>query len=220
MAALRDRKVVVMLGAIGMGKTVLTNWLIAQHRRAHPKAKIIALDRNRQFTFGEWPPDFSWSKKVQYEWVKQITNNGRGPPGPRVGKDGALVVLDDSDLYLSEFKSPWDEMWTSPRQLFLDLIASGHRTQGLPKELLNAASDLVLFWAGEVHGQEYLRKFIGPELVARIPQPAPGDDEGETVKGLALWVKPRSRVGRVVDVFQLAGINYKRPVYRGGKRVA
>lgn len=122
--------------------------------------EVIILDPAGQWEDGEWPAGAYRNPKSLNAWIDEVTNEGRGPPGPRVGEEGALLVLDDADRYLPQWSAgnPWRDVWLANRHLRLDVIVTAHRPQGVPKDLLEACAELWLFALHEPLALDYLSR--------------------------------------------------------------
>lgn len=186
----RQRKVVIALGAAGMGKSALAVKLVERYQAAGGAVRV--LDPSRAFPGGLG----EWSGRGQVmAWLDELTGHGEGPAGGGWGP--GMVVFDDADRWLR----PWIQesvidLAVANRHLGLDVLVTGHRPQGLPKELLGNASELWLFAQEEPLALQYLAKI--PALSGAL---ADGDLELPTEPGLALRVVPRERRVELVDVF-------------------
>lgn len=180
----RERKVVVVLGAPGMGKSALCKRLITAYQREHGAQSVRALDPSGTFPgIGEWP-----GRRNTTAWIEELTAEGEGPKAGGWGP--GLLVLDDADRYLlAQSFDAWRDVWLANRHLGLDVVVTGHRAPALPKDLLGAASELWLFAQEEPRALEYLAKL--PSLRGTFQ--ANPDAPLPTEKGEALRVVPRAR---------------------------
>jgi hypothetical protein len=187
----RERRVVTVLGTVGMGKSALAKKLVANYQDAHGPDSVRVLDPSYSFgDLGEWP-----GRRGVDEWINEVTGDGEGP---RNGGWSGLLVLDDADRYL--FAHSYDsfrDVWLANRHLGLDVIVTAHRPQGVPKELLSSSSELWLFAQEEANALDYLARL--PSVGARFKELGP--DALPTEKGLALRVVPRARSADLVRVF-------------------
>lgn len=193
----RQRRVVVVLGAPGCGKTNgITRPLVQRYLAAGGQVKI--LDPAGEFDeLGEsiacWP-----GRGATDEWIDNLTAYGEGP---RAGGWGpGLLVLDDADRFLSSGNTrSWQDLWMANRHLGLDVVVTAHRPQGVPKELLGSCHELWLCMQDEPHALEYL---------SAIPALAPIFETGEhplpTEPGRALKVLVRERQLFEVELFRTA----------------
>lgn len=186
----RQRKVVVALGAKGSGKTGgLTRPLVQRYLAGGGKVRI--LDPAGEFDeLGEWP-----GRGNTDEWIDTLTGEGLGPRGGGWGP--GLLVLDDADRYLGAgTEKHFRDLWVANRHLGLDLVVSGHRPQGLPKDLLGAADELWLFQQDEPRALEYLAEIPALEPVfAGATHPLPKKP------GMALKVLVHERQVYLVRLF-------------------
>lgn len=200
---------IAILGAPDMGKSTLLKYLIAQYMKANPGIPVIGADPGGGFREaglpGEWPR-FGMDRRAMGEWVAELTNHGKGPPGPRVGLEGALVYFDDFDRYApsafpgngSEY-DPWRDIALAYRHLRLDVMFNFHRPADVDKGLLNSATDVVPFALPEVGARRYLGK-LEPATIGAIP----------TTEGKCLWICRSPRSVQVVDVFKLCPLPGKK----------
>lgn len=182
----RERKVIVVLGAPGMGKSALAKQLVDAY-----DGEVRVLDPSGTFPeLGEW-----CGRRNVNAWIEELTGDGEGPKGGGWGP--GLLVLDDADRYLlsTSFDS-FRDVWLANRHLGLDVIVTAHRAPAVPKDLLGSATELWLFAQEEPRALEYL---------AKIPTLRPCFDELAdplpTVPGLALRVVPRARTVELIRVF-------------------
>lgn len=153
----RDRRVVIMLGMKGMGKTRLLNLMIDRYPAA--AGSVRALDRSHQWAWGEWPG----RGKALQEWLQELMGEDKdGRPLPSApGKHRGLLVLDDADRYLTSSSAVGDlfrDLWLANRHYQMDLAVTAHRPQGIPKDLINAADEIWIFPIGEPRALDYLRE--------------------------------------------------------------
>ncbi len=192
----RQRKIVVILAAPGAGKTEgITRPLVTRYLQANGPDSVRILDPARNFAdlgplVCQWP-----GRGLTDEWIDDLTACGEGPPAGGWGP--GLLVLDDADRYLTAGNvRSWADLWMANRHLGLDVVASAHRPQGIPKEMIAAAQELWLGLQDEPHALDYL---------ARIPQLAPLFADGAhalpTKPGHFLRVLVRERQMFDVDVF-------------------
>lgn len=192
----RERKVVVVLGAPGMGKSALCKRLIAAYQRQHGADSVRALDPSHTFPgLGEWP-----GRRNVVDWIEQLTAEGEGPRGGGWGP--GMLVLDDADRYLlPQSYDAWRDVWLANRHLGLDVVVTGHRAPALPKDLLGSASELWLFAMEEPRALEYLAKI--PTLASTFKQnraPLPKE------KGEALRVIPSAHSLQRVRIWPKAPV--------------
>lgn len=187
----RERKVVIALGTVGMGKSALVRKMIAPYQAQHGANSVRALDPSRTFEdlgISEWP-----GRKGVEPWIDAVTGDGEGP---RNGGWCGLLILDDADRYLqSHSRDAFNDVWTANRHLGLDVVITAHRPQGIPKEAISSASELWLFAQEEVNALDYLRQ------IPTIKASTQGVDALPTEAGIALRVIPRARTAELVDVF-------------------
>lgn len=146
-------KTVVILGAPASGKTTLIDKWIKDYRDAGGQVKI--LDPSAQFgSAGEWPSE---GPEAYLEGLK--------------GNFSGLLVLDDADRYLSASpKGIWRDLFTSFRHWGVNLLVVARRPQGVPKDVIASADELVLFRMSEVHARNYLSKLLGFDVADEIPR--------------------------------------------------
>lgn len=187
----RERKVIVALGAPGMGKSAWARQLVTRYQGAHGDDSVRVLDPSGTFDeLGEWP-----GRKRVNEWISELTADGEGPKAGGWGP--GLLVLDDADRYLLPMSfDAFRDVWLANRHLGLDVIVTAHRAPSVPKDLLGAASELWLFAQEEPRALEYLARI--PALRATFDELA---DPLPVVPGHALRVVPRRREVTLVDVF-------------------
>lgn len=193
----RERKVTVILGAPGMGKTALVKRVVAAYQRQHGAKSVRALDPSGALPgLGEWP-----GRRNTTAWIEELTAEGEGPGAGGWGP--GLLVLDDADRYLLPMSlDAWRDVWLANRHLGLDVIVTGHRAPALPKDLLGAASEFWLFAQEEVRALDYLASI--PTLRGAfkgIASPLPA------VKGLALRVVPATRSVQLMRIWPGAGVD-------------
>lgn len=191
MSGSRERKVVTVLGAPGMGKSALAKQLVERYQLAHGEDAVRVLDPSGTFPeLGEWP-----GRRQVNAWIEELTADGEGPKGGGWGP--GLLVLDDADRYLlpTSFDS-FRDVWLANRHLGLDVVVTAHRAPAVPKDLLGSSSELWLFAQEEPRALEYLAKI--PALRATFDELA---DPLPVEPGFALRVVPRRREVQLVDVF-------------------
>lgn len=184
----RERKIIVALGAPGMGKSALARELLKRYR-----GEKHILDPSYSFPEfgGVWP-----GRKGVTDWIDKLTGYGEGP---RKGGRTGLLVLDDCDRYLTSASfDNWRDVWLANRHLGLDVVATAHRPSMVPKDLLGSATELWLFAQEEPRALAYLAeiKALKPTLGPRKELPLP------TEPGEALRVVPRSGVVQRVRLWK------------------
>jgi hypothetical protein len=167
----RERKVVVVLGAPGTGKTGgVVIPLVRQYVKRHGAESVRGLDVSGDLAMAlpdmatqwEWPG----SSKVD-EWFRTLTAEGQGPAGGGWGP--GLLVLPDADRYLSPHTmGSMRDLWLANRHLGLDVILDAHRPQEFPPGLFLAASEIWLFSLEEVNANEKLSHVKGIGRIIRM----------------------------------------------------
>lgn len=186
----RERKIVSVFGAPGMGKSALAKSWLTAYQQVNGPDSVRALDPSRTLgDVGEWP-----GRAVLRDWFDELTGHGEGPAGGGWGP--GMLVLDDADRWLR----PWiqDEvvdLWLANRHLGLDIVVTAHRPQAVPKDMIGSSSELWLFAMEEPRALDYFARI--PTLRALLT----GEVELPTEPGYALRVVPRSRSVQLVDVF-------------------
>ena len=201
----RPRKVVVALGGPSMGKTSLARRIVMTYQQAHGDESVRVLDPSGAFPeLGEWPLRSPRGRCEECDtrhsrtggWIAELTAHGDGPAGGGWGP--GLLVLDDADRYLTPSSlDDWRDLWLANRHLGLDVVVTAHRPQGIPKELLGAASELWLFGQDEPLALDYLRT-IRP--VARALEAGHLSDLPAS-PGEAVRVLPREGRAELVRLF-------------------
>lgn len=191
----RERIIVVALGAPSMGKTRLVNALVDRYPAS--AGTVRALDPAGQWDWGEWP---GGSQKLLKAWLQELKGeNEDGQRIPGAERHRGLLILDDCDRYISNssfVRDGWRDLLVANRHYHLDIAATAHRPQGVPKDMLASATELWLFAQEEPLALEYLRKI--PTLAGTFAQnkaPLP------VKAGLALRVRPRAREVKLVKLF-------------------
>lgn len=166
----RQRRVVVGLGAPGVGKT---GAMVVPYVRAYIEQygidSVIALDVSGDIEAAipelaeacEWP-----GVDGVGEWFRELTAEGEGPAGGGWGP--GLLVMPDADSYLTPtVTGPLRDLWVRNRHLGLDVLLDGHRPQGLPKDLFLACSELWVFALDEPRAWAYLSHVRGLGPIVR-----------------------------------------------------
>lgn len=202
---LRERRIIVALGAPGKGKTALAKMVIADYRRRHGERSVHIIDPSYSFDGeGVWPGRNKVPKQRadgKTIWVSAIdahidtlTAGGRGP---RFGGWSGLLVLDDADRYLTAGGNEyWRDIWLANRHLGLDVLVTAHRAAAVPKDLLGSAYELWLFAMDEPNALKYLAKV--PQLTALFD----GQHPLPSQKGQALRVVPSQGKLSYVTLFK------------------
>ena len=146
-------KTIVILGAPGSGKTTLMDRWIQDYRKEGGAVKI--LDPSAQFgRDGEWP------EEGPEEYLKGLK-----------GKFSGLLVLDDADRYLTATpRGVWRDLFTSFRHWGVNLLVVARRPQGVPKDVIASADEIVIFRLSEVHARNYLSKLLGFDVAEEVPK--------------------------------------------------
>jgi len=155
----RERRIAVVLGKKGAGKTTLVRRWVDSY-----PGSVRALDPAGEFSFGEWPVGEGGKTRRQAisDWLKELTGDGRG------NWEG-LLILDDSDRYASVVPSEaWTDVYCANRHVGLDVIVTAHRPQGVAKELLANADIVYIFQQDEPLARKYLEKFTQIEGLADL----------------------------------------------------
>lgn len=174
----RQSRLVAVLGAPGCGKTsYIDERIIEAVNRGH---MVRALDPTGQWSKkngavidGEWPDlggaDDRGPEERAEEWLRAFRKTRRGVKTP---PPHCLFVPDDMDMYLGggQPRGIWRDLFTTFRHWRCDVLCSARRTQDVPKVVFTSASAVVLFTHREVHAKEYLRQYLGAEVVERIPR--------------------------------------------------
>lgn len=184
--ASRERRVMVALGAQGVGKTALARKLVD----SYDAGPVRILDPSGNWgERGEWP-----GRRETDAWIDELTAEGGGP-----GKGGwgpGLLVLDDADRYLlAQSHDSFRDVWLANRHLGLDVLVTAHRAPSIPKDLLGAADELWLFRQAEVRALDYLSKIPALEFLLEEGYELPRE------KGLALRVMVHEHTGELVKIF-------------------
>lgn len=189
--AVRERRLVTILGAPGMGKTSLVNRIVDRYPSA--AGSVRALDPAGQWDWGEWPGH----GRALKEWLMEL--KGEDEYGRRIqGADyhRGLLILDDCDRYLgasSFVKDGWRDLWLANRHYHMDIVATAHRPQGVPKDLIASSHELWLFAQEEALALEYLWKFPSLQRSGLKALPAKA---GEAVR-----IRPRLQEAVTVKLF-------------------
>lgn len=184
----RERKIILALGAPGMGKSALAKQVIRAYEAQHGHDSVRALDPSGTFPEqGEWP-----GRKGVTEWIDELTDEGRG-------NWHGLLVLDDADRYLTSAASTesFRDVWLANRHLGLDVLVTAHRPQGVPKDLIASSSELWLFAQEEPRALEYLAEV----RAVRTAMESAATKGLPTRVGYALRVIPRDGSAELVKLF-------------------
>lgn len=141
----RAFRLVVVLGAAGMGKSSL---VAAWIEEARAKGRDVrALDPSQAWPgLGEWPDGGPKDERDPAEraeaWIRALRRDrwGRTPPP-------CLLILDDADTYLDGGKARgiWRDLLANFRHWRCDVVLIARRTQDLPKAALMQAHRAYLF---------------------------------------------------------------------------
>lgn len=151
----RERKVAVVIGAAGSGKTTcIVRPLIDRYTEAG--GHVRALDPPPgTWEWGEWP-GYSGIK----DWLTQVKGvDADGHVVVGSSPFSGLLVLDDCDRYVSAqsfVKDGWRDLWVANRHFHIDILAVTHRPQELPKVLLASCAELWIFCQDEAYAVDYL----------------------------------------------------------------
>lgn len=163
----RPATLVVFVGAPGTGKTSLGDEYVRAYAKSGRDVRI--LDPGHNFPgVGEWPENGDvdgWIAKIVTERKKAIRKGAVLAP--------MLIMLDDADIYLPKTPhrtSPWRDLFASFRHSRLDILVNARRSQDLPLLIFTSAKYVVLFTTREVHSLDYLRSYIGDDIVREIPR--------------------------------------------------
>ncbi len=146
-------KTAVVLGAPGSGKTSLVaSWIEDYQKRG---GDVLILDPSAQFgDAGIWPDD------GPENFLLDIKGKFRG-----------LLVLDDADRYLSATpRGIWRDLFTSFRHWGVNLLVVARRPQGIPKDVIASADEVIIFRLSEVHAKKYLKELVGADILEEIPR--------------------------------------------------
>ena len=145
-------KTAVVLGAPGSGKTTLVEQWIGDYMRRG--GDVMILDPSAQFgDLGVWP------EEGPEAFIINLKGNFHG-----------LLVLDDADRYLSATpRGIWRDLFTSFRHWGVNLLVVSRRTQGIPKDVIASADDVIIFRLSEPHARKYLRGLVGEKATEAIP---------------------------------------------------
>jgi GTPase SAR1 family protein len=146
-------KTAVILGAPGSGKTTLVESWIADYKKTG--GDVVILDPSRQF-----PGEGVWPEEGPEKFLMGLKGKFRG-----------LLVLDDADRYLSATpRGIWRDLFTSFRHWGVNLLVVARRPQGIPKDVIASADEIIIFRLSEVHARSYLGKLLGRDVAEDIPR--------------------------------------------------
>lgn len=170
--AMRERRLTVICGRKGTGKTALVRQMV---RRYPGRVRGLAPAPAPDWKWAEWPGS---SPEALREWVRGVL--GCDEEMRRIGKGHTgLLVLDDASTYLGAMSHPRDgfrELWNMNRHFGLDVVIVGHRPQTLPKDVFGNADEIWLFAQREARALEYLESIGGLEDLSGHDLPSgPGE---------------------------------------------
>lgn len=168
---MRERQIIVAVGAAGTGKTTLVQSLYGLAMQRGESVTVI--DPNGKIGF--WPADLD---------AYLLERFAARAPG--------LLVLDDADSYVprvTSAASPWKQLWLRNRHLCTDVLVSARRPASLDPLMLSNCDALYVFATSraDVPGIRRLQE-IAPGL--RVPTTpyefvcwSPKTLDGEAVTG-------------------------------------
>lgn len=177
---MRERRIVMLLGSQGSGKTTMGQALVTDARKRG--ARVKGCSPNGSMGFG-----FPGSAAGVEAWLADR----------RRLRDADLLVFDDADRYIPKTpkdNSIWHHLWLMNRHFYarndgVDVVVIGRRAQNFSGELHSGVDFLYLFLlsAGDVHGTKRLMevaptvtlpgepyRFIRCEPKKANAQPVPG----------------------------------------------
>ena len=167
----RQHRLVVVLGAPGSGKTSLVDRWIADADERGRDVRI--LDPARQWPKrGAWPDGGRDDERGPEERAEAFLRALKRERWGKAEPDPMLLVLDDADNYLGgqQPRGIWRDLFTTFRHWKADVLISARRSQDLPKVCFTSASHVVLFAHREVYSRDYLTRYVGADVVARLPR--------------------------------------------------
>jgi hypothetical protein len=178
---MRERRIVLALGAQGTGKTTLAQAIVTDARRRGQRVMGLSPNGSMNFT----PPS---SADAAERWLEERERR----------RDADMIVLDDADRgYVPKVptkESVWHKLWLMNRHfngrgVGVDVLVIGRRAQGFSGELHSGVDFAYLFAlsAGDVHGAKRLlevrRDLVLPEENYRFVRLEPKKANAPMVRG-------------------------------------
>jgi hypothetical protein len=173
----RKRKIVIILGEPGMGKSALAKYIVSIY-----EGQVLILDPGhnwRKAGLGEYPSAAYKNPKMLELWLNIDASDNTRPRWDRFTNRGGLFVADDADLNMipkGDASTNWRFLWMINRHLNggedngggVDVVIITHIPQGIPPLAYAMANEIICFRIDEKNAVDHLKETSLKEYIDEI----------------------------------------------------